>query len=174
MTAVRSIVLETERLLLRPFRQDDLDTLARWNADPRFMRHMGRGPMSRAETVRAMRRYADHWREHGFGLLAVEERATGRLIGRTGVAYHRNWPDDPEVGWSFDPDTWGRGLATEAGGACVLWAFDQLRLPRVVSITVEENGASRRVMEKLGFALHATVCDPVQRLELLVHRRDAS
>ena len=168
-----SVVLETERLVLRRFRDDDLDTVARWNADPEFMRHLGRSPMSRAETVRALRRYADHWREFGFGILGLEERATGRLVGRAGVAYHRNWPADPEVGWGLDPEVWGRGLATEAGAACVRWAFKELGFPRLVSIVVAENAASRRVMEKLGFELHATLCDPVLRLELLVHARDS-
>ena len=162
-------VLETERLRMRPFRRDDLDTVARWQADPRFMRHMGRPSMSRAETATALRRYARHWREHGFGLLAVEDRETGALIGRTGVQYHRSWRHDPELGWSVDPDWWGRGIATEAGAACLEWAFGPLALPRVVSIAVEENLASRRVMEKLGFSLLETKRDEELGLTLWIH-----
>ncbi len=117
------------------------------------MRNMGRGPMSRREAAEGLARYERHWDDHGFGLLAAEDRETRELVGRTGVAYHRAWPDDPEVGWGFDPDWWGRGLATEAGAACVRWAFERLRFSRVVSICLPENAASRRVMEKLGFRL---------------------
>ena len=67
------------------------------------------------------------------------------------------WPHDPEVGWALDPAWWGRGLGTEAGAAAVGWAFGELGFARVVSITTEPNVASRTVMAKLGFALHAVV-----------------
>ena len=133
------------------------------------MRHMGRSPLSRAETAAALRRYERHWEEHGFGLLAAEDRETGALVGRTGVQYHRSWPHDPELGWSFDPGWWGRGLATEAGTACRDWAFATLPIERLVSITVEDNLASRRVMEKLGFRLLETVDDEQLGLTLWVH-----
>jgi RimJ/RimL family protein N-acetyltransferase len=164
-----SAVLETERLRLRRFREDDLDTLARWQADPRFMRHMGRPAMSRAESATALRRYERHWQEHGFGLLALDDRETGALVGRSGVQYHRQWPHDPEVGWGVDPELWGRGLATEAGAACVRWAFDALGCTRLVSICTPENLASRRVMTKLGFGLLERRRDERLGLTLLIH-----
>jgi RimJ/RimL family protein N-acetyltransferase len=162
-------VLETARLRLRRLRHDDLDTVARWNADPRVMRSMGRGPMSRAETAAAFRRYERHWEEHGFGLLGVEDRETGTLIGRSGVQYHRAWPHDPEVGWALDPAWWGGGRATEAGRACVEWAFATLAIPRLVSITTEDNRPSLRVMEKLGFRLLERRHDEELGLTLWIH-----
>jgi RimJ/RimL family protein N-acetyltransferase len=76
--------LETERLRLRPFRPDDIDALARWNADPRVMRYLA------------------HWDRHGFGLWIAEDRATGEPVGRVGLSHHRTWPNDPEVGWALD------------------------------------------------------------------------
>ena len=164
-----TVLLETERLRLRRLRDDDLETVARWNADPLFMRYMGRPPMSRAETAAAFRRYERHWEDHGFGLLAVEDRDTGTLIGRSGVQYHRAWPHDPEVGWALDPAWWGAGRATEAGGACVDWAFRTLAIPRLVSITTEDNLPSRRVMEKLGFALLECKDDEDLGLTLWIH-----
>jgi len=151
-------MLETVRLRLRGFRDDDLDTLARWNADPRLYRYLSGRPLTRDETADAMAHWDRHWLSHGFGLLAVEDRETGALIGRSGVAYHRLWPDDPEVGWKIDPARWGQGLATEAGAACVRWAFVELGFERVVSICLPANAASRRVMAKLGFRLVAE-CD---------------
>jgi RimJ/RimL family protein N-acetyltransferase len=163
-------VLETERLRLRPFRDDDLDVVARWLADPEFTRYLA-GPQPRAEAEAILARAHAHWREHGFGPFAVEDRATGELIGRSGPAYHRAWPHDPEVGWWIAPERQGRGLATEAGSASVRHTFDDLGFARVVSITIEPNLASRRVMEKLGFRLLERI--PTEWGELWVHALDA-
>lgn len=161
-------VLETERLTLRRFRPEDAAAFDRWAADEEFQRHLG--PAQRG--VDSIARHEAHWAERGFGLLAVEWRETGELIGRTGPQYHRAWPDDPEVGWSIDPAWWGRGIATEAGRASIDWAFGDLGFERVVSITTEANVASRRVMEKLGFELLTTL--RWERWDLWIHVLDAS
>ena len=165
--------LETPRLRLRLWQDEDLETIARWNADPFVMRHMGRPPMTREESEEALARYRRHWDEHGFGIWAVELRETGELVGRTGLSYHRAWPDDPELGWLIDPAHTGRGLATEGGAASAEYGFGVLRVPRLVSICVEENVESRRVMEKLGFHPHERVHFEPLGIELLVHARDA-
>jgi len=162
-------VIETERLILRRFRSDDRDTVARWNADPAFTRHLA-GVQTRAQSDETFDRWERHWRERGFGLLAIEWRDTGELIGRVGPQYHRMWADDPEVGWALDPAWWGRGIATEAGAASVAWSFGALGFERVVSITTEANVASRNVMAKLGFTLHAQV--PSEWGILWVHALD--
>jgi RimJ/RimL family protein N-acetyltransferase len=159
-------VLETERLTLRRFRTEDAATLDRWSADEEFQRHLG-PPRPGAEYIA---RHEAHWAERGFGLLAVEWRETGELIGRTGPQFHRAWSHDPEVGWSIDRAWWGRGIATEAGRASIDWAFGDLGFERVVSITTEENVASRRVMEKLEFRLLTTF--PWERWHLWVHVLD--
>jgi RimJ/RimL family protein N-acetyltransferase len=119
-----------------------------------------------------LERYERHWREHGFGLWAAEEKETGALIGRVGLAYHRVWPDDPEVGWLIDTPWQGRGLATEAGEACLRYGFDELEFERIVSICTAENASSRRVMEKLGFRLWQEIRDPKLDLDLLLHVRE--
>jgi RimJ/RimL family protein N-acetyltransferase len=159
-------VIETERLTLRRLDDADRETVARWNADPTFTRYLA-GVQTREQSDQAFDRWQRHWDEHGFGLLAVEWRESGGLIGRVGPQYHRMWPHDPEVGWAFDPAWWGRGIATEAGRASVAWAFGALGFERVVSITTEPNLASRNVMAKLGFTLHARV--PSEWGMLLVH-----
>jgi RimJ/RimL family protein N-acetyltransferase len=163
-------VIETSRLRLRPFRPDDVDEVARWVADPAFTRHLG-GGWSRRRVVEMLDRAGRHHAEHGFGPLAVEDRATGALVGRSGLSFHVAWPADPELGWWIAPERQGEGLATEAGAACLRNAFETLRLPRVVSIALEANAASRRVMEKLGFRLHERV--PSEWGELWVHLREA-
>jgi RimJ/RimL family protein N-acetyltransferase len=149
-------VIETTRLTLRRFRETDRPTVARWNADLDFTRHLA-GVQSREQSDEAFDRWERHWAEHGFGLLAVEWRETGELIGRVGPQYHSVWPAEPEVGWALDPTSWGRGIATEAGAAAVAWAFGELGFVRVVSITTESNTASRNVMAKLGFTLYAQI-----------------
>ncbi|HZO35137.1 MAG TPA: GNAT family N-acetyltransferase [Gaiellaceae bacterium] len=163
-------LLETERLRLRRFRDEDRDIVARWNADPAFTEHLS-GVQTREQSDAGFDRWQRHWDEHGFGLLAIEWAATGELIGRTGPAFHRAWPADPEVGWGLDPAWWGRGIATEAGSAAVAWAFGGLGFARVVSIATEANVASRRVMARLGFRLHARV--PSEWGELWIHALDA-
>ena len=165
--------LETARLRLRRWRDEDLPTLAGWNADPVVMRHMGRGPMTLEESTAALERYRRHWDEHGFGIWAAELLATGELIGRIGLSYHRAWPQDPELGWLIDPAHVGRGLATESGAAGVDHGFGALGAARIVSICTEENVESRRVMEKLGFRLHEQIPFEEFGITLWVHALDA-
>lgn len=166
-------MLETARLRLRRWRDEDLPALARWNADPVVMRHMGRGPMTYEESTAALERYRRHWEEHGFGLWAAELLTTGELVGRIGLAYHRAWPADPEVGWLIDPAHAGLGLATEGGAAGVEYGFEVLGAKRLVSICTEGNAGSRRVMEKLGFRLHERVPFAELGTELWVHALEA-
>jgi RimJ/RimL family protein N-acetyltransferase len=105
-----------------------------------------------AGTRAQVQRFKLHWERHGFGLWAVEERATGRFIGRAGLMHHDDWtasPHDAEVGWVIARDLWGQGLATEAGAAAL--EFGETRgLKSFISIAHRDNAASRRVMEKLG------------------------
>lgn len=159
-------VLQTPRLLLRRFGAADVGTVQSWALDEEFTRFL-----PGFDAARSIERATAHWRDHGFGPLAVVERESGELVGRSGPAFHRMWPGDPEVGWWIRPGRWGRGYATEAGAASVEWALGELGFARVVSITLAGNAASRRVMAKLGFALLATVRDPELGAELLVHAR---
>jgi RimJ/RimL family protein N-acetyltransferase len=162
-------VIETERLTLRRFTPADRGTVARWNADADFARHL-HGGLTRAQSDEAFDRWERHWRDHGFGLLAIQWTSTGEVVGRVGPSFHRVWPGDPEIGWALDPPWWGQGIATEAGAAVVAWAFGELDYSRVVSITTEANGASRNVMRKLGFRLHERI--PSEWGELWVHALD--
>jgi RimJ/RimL family protein N-acetyltransferase len=162
-------VKETERLRFRRFTEDDRDAVACWNADSDFTRHLA-GVQTRTQSDEGFDRWQRHWDEHGFGLLAVEWKETGELIGRIGPQFHRYWPHEPEIGWALEPGWWDRGLATEAGAAAVAWVFGELDYARAVSITTEANTASRNVMHKLGFRLHERV--PSEWGELWVHALD--
>ena len=144
--------LQTARLLLRPWRQEDLGPYARMCADPEVMRYMP-ATMSREQSAEQLAGFVSHWEERGFGLWAVEERASGDFIGRIGLMRHEDWPEgehNTEVGWLLDRSYWGRGLATEGALASLRYGFEELGLERIISITLPANAASRRVMEKAG------------------------
>lgn len=144
--------LETARLRLRRWRDDDLDAFAALNADPEVMEHFP-SPLDRAESdalaARADRRFTDQ----GFGLWAVEVVETERFVGFTGLS-QPGWdaPFTPavEVGWRLARDAWGRGYATEGARAALADGFARLPVDEIVSFTTVANWRSRRVMETLG------------------------
>jgi RimJ/RimL family protein N-acetyltransferase len=142
-------VIETPRLRLREWRWEDIDELARFYTDPAVIEFLWE--MSREDTEEQVAYLAAHWEREGFGQWAVEQRESGKFIGRIGLLRHVDWPGEPvEVGWTLDRTVWGEGLATEGGEASLRYGFDVLGLERILSITDRNNVASRRVMEKLG------------------------
>ena len=143
--------LETQRLLLREFRADDVAACAEMCADPDVMRYMSPtgAPLSRADAWRQLAMFAGHWTLRGFGMWAVEERATGRFAGRVGLHYPEGWPER-EVGWALARGFWGRGFATEAARAAVACAFERLGWDHVISCILPENRRSIAVAERLG------------------------
>lgn len=147
--------LTTDRLLLRQWRDDDLDALAAIDADPEVMRWIGDGsPRDRAQTAAALDRFRAAWEAQGFGLFAAEE--DGDLVGWVGLAVPAFLPEilpAVEIGWRLSRAAWGRGLATEGAEAVLAFAFEDVGLDRVVSVCHVENTASERVMTKLGMHL---------------------
>jgi RimJ/RimL family protein N-acetyltransferase len=160
--------LLTPRLLLRQWRDDDLERLVAINSDPEVTEFL-HGPFDAATTARFIERARAHWEQHGFGRFALESRESqgrGELVGFTGVAYPTFLPavaHRPELGWRLDRRVWGRGLATEAAVACRSLARDHLRLDELISIIHPDNHRSQRVAEKLGMAVEGQVEDPVVR-----------
>ncbi|WP_307831489.1 GNAT family N-acetyltransferase [Nucisporomicrobium flavum] len=156
--------LETPRLLLRRWRDDDLDGFAAITAQPEVMRfiHDGR-TLDRAATAERLAAYERHWDERGFGLYAAEVKETGELAGFTGLAVPAFLPEimpAVEIGWRLGRAYWGQGLATEAARAVVAHARASPGLRRLVSIHVAGNEASARVMVKLGMALERETVQP--------------
>jgi RimJ/RimL family protein N-acetyltransferase len=147
------ITLETDRLVLRMLRESDLDAFAAMYADPEVMRYLGEGePMLRAQAWRSLAMMVGHWHLRGYGLWAVEERASGHMIGRIGCWYPEGWPGF-EVGWMLRRASWGLGYASEAARASAQFAFTQLQQPEVISLIHPENVPSIRVAERLGETL---------------------
>lgn len=151
-SAGRPVTIETPRLLLRPWRDDDLEPFATLNRDPEVMRFFEE-PLSRERSDAWARAIAAAIEEQGWGLWALERRDAGEFIGFTGLQVPRHdLPFNPcvEVGWRLARSAWGHGFATEAGRASLAHAFGPLALDEVVSMTAVTNLPSRRVMERLG------------------------
>jgi len=118
--------LETERLRLHAFRNEDLDAYAAMCADPEVMRYLGTGvTLSREDAWRSMASFLGHWALRGYCMWALEEKATGDLVGRAGFLNPEGWPGF-ELGWTLGRSYWGRGFATEAARRALDFAFTNL------------------------------------------------
>lgn len=145
--------VETKRLLLRRWRDSDLDQLAQiFSKGPVWRYPFNRG-WSRTETAAFLIRKIEEWETRGYSQWAVEAKETTQLIGYLGLSPPEFLPEvmpTVEVGWRLDPDWWGRGLATEGGRAALRYGFETLHLDEIVSIYEPTNVASGRVMDRLG------------------------
>ncbi len=148
MTRV-SVELESERLLLRQFVEEDLDAYARITSDEEVMRFVGGSALSREEAWHSLGYILGHWKIRGFGLWAVQEKKSGELVGRIGLYRPEGWPG-LEVGWLVDRLRWGEGFATEGAAVAMREGFLSLEPERLISVIEPPNSASLRVAEKLG------------------------
>jgi RimJ/RimL family protein N-acetyltransferase len=146
--------LETSRLILRRWQEEDRAPFAEMNADPVVM-HYFAAPMTRQQSDEAIDRYLTAFDREGFSFFAAHQRDTGDFAGTIGLQTMRdvvpNLPQPAiEIGWRLTRSAQGKGLATEGARAIVDLAFNRLGLNQVVAITALPNQPSRRVMEKLG------------------------
>jgi RimJ/RimL family protein N-acetyltransferase len=150
MTTVFEIPsLRTDRLVLRAFRDTDIDAWVAMEAEPDVRRYRGNNPRTRTESWTAMERSLGQWALRGYGLFALELAADSRFAGFTGVLHPEDWPE-PELAYSLAPHAWGQGLATEAAIAARDWAFARHGLRRLASFIAPGNVRSIRVAERLG------------------------
>jgi len=154
--AVQVPTLETERLKLRGHRLDDFVASAAMWADPIVTRYIRGRPLTEEESWTRLLRYVGHWALLGFGYWVVEEKATGNFIGEVGFAdYKRNlepWlKDTPEIGWVLASQVRGKGYATEAVRAAIVWSDAHFGSSRTACIIDPENLPSIRLAEKCGY-----------------------
>lgn len=153
--------LETARLILRPFRVEDLEPIAAAATDAEAVRFLGGTVATREETWRKLATIPGMWALLGYGYWIVERAGDGVVIGQAGFADFKRDMEPaieglPEMGWSFARHAWGQGYASEAVLAALRW-IDAARAPReIVAIIDEQNLASIRVAEKAGFAQKET------------------
>ena len=146
------MTLQTSRLLLREWRDDDVPAFAALNADPQVMEFLPR-LLDRAESDALATRIRNRLAERGFGLWAVEVCGVAPFIGFVGLSvpsFEAHFTPCVEIGWRLARDHWGQGYATEAARAALDFGFRTLGLKEIVSFTVPANRRSRSVMERLG------------------------
>jgi RimJ/RimL family protein N-acetyltransferase len=149
-------VLETERLTLRGHRLDDFLPCAAMWADPAVSRQLGRKPFTEEESWTRLLRYVGHWSLLGFGYWVVEEKASGKFAGEVGFADYKREMESPvkelpEIGWVLPVWAHGKGYATEAARAALLWGDEHFSPPRTTCIVSPDNLPSIRVAEKCGY-----------------------
>jgi len=146
------MILETERLILRDWRESDADPFAGMNSDASVMEFFP-APLSRQESDLSLERIKAHFHNHGFGLFAAELRRNPGFIGFIGLSvpdFRTHFTPCLEIGWRLAAEHWNQGLATEGARRVAQYAFENLCARELVSFTVPANLRSRRVMEKLG------------------------
>jgi RimJ/RimL family protein N-acetyltransferase len=144
--------IRTERLVLRRWREDDLESYAALLTDPVVRRYFER-PLTHAEALEDAREHAEAFERNGFDLWIVERPGEAAFIGVTGVRrIPRAMPFKPlvDVGWLLLPEFWGRRYAAEAARAALHDAFTRADLDEVVAYTARVNEPSRKVMRQLG------------------------
>lgn len=139
--------LETERLILRQWRQDDFPRYAEMFAAPET-HHIG-GPLVLGDAWRRFLQMPGAWAIQGFAMFAIEEKASGRFMGQAGPWQPAGWPGT-EVGYALHPQAWGQGYATEACTAAMDWAFDTLGWTDIIHSIDVANTASQNVAKRLG------------------------
>lgn len=149
-------ILETERLSMRPFEDSDLEWLIGHRSSEEVVEFLGGLELMTSEFVeRRMRFYMECFEEFGFSMCVTSLRDSGRRIGVTGLQpFERS--GEIEVGYAFDRDQWGRGLATESAAGWLRFGFGTAGLKRVIAVANPDNAASIHVMKKLGMRYQDT------------------
>ncbi|MCC7305268.1 MAG: GNAT family N-acetyltransferase [Alphaproteobacteria bacterium] len=144
--------IETSRLILRDWKDEDKASFARMNGDPMVMEHFPR-VLDEAATGRLVDRFRDHFKKHGYGPYALELKKTGQFMGFCGlhdVEFKSHFTPATEIAWRLDYEFWGQGYATEAAEAVTKHAFDTLKLKEIVAFAVYDNTRAIHIMEKIG------------------------
>ena len=147
--------LKTERLILRPWCEQDLEPFAKLNADPRVMEYFP-ATLSKAESDQLAGRIKTKMDEKGWGIWAVSVPGVAEFIGFIGlnsedqISFPAPFTPAVEVGWRIAFEYWGKGYATEGAKAALAYGFETLNLGEIVSFTAVQNMRSRRVMERIG------------------------
>ncbi|MGJ4925697.1 GNAT family N-acetyltransferase [Bradyrhizobium sp. HKCCYLS2038] len=146
------MIIETDRLTLREWRDEDRAPFAAMSADPAVMQYLRALP-----TRQACDQWIDfqikHWAEHGFGFWVVEDRASGTFLGAAGlfrIFFEAPFTPAVEIGWRLARAGWGQGFATEAARAALPFGFDKFGLDKFIAYAAPANLASQNVMRKLG------------------------
>ncbi len=144
-------VLQIDNFTMRPLQISNLDALAAIWADSEVTRFLpSRGvPISRQNTEKSLKSFVKHWQQRGYGIWAIIENCSSQMIGYCGLRYLDEL-DEIEVLYGLTKTYWGRGIATKAAKAAISYGFNVANLDKLIAMTLTDNLASRRVIEKAG------------------------
>jgi len=158
-----SVVIETERLILRRWKNEDIPTFIELCADHKVMEFLS-APLTPTEAKITVKRILGHFKKHGFGLYAIEQKETKKFIGFTGFMipnFEHFFTPCVEIGWRIKSTEWKKGFATEAATSCLRFGFSKLGFKKIHSFTSIHNLASERVMQKIGLHRKGTFFHPM-------------
>lgn len=151
-----TVYIETERLLLRDWKDEDRAPFARMNGDPLVMEYLP-APLDARASDKLVDHFQDHFKRKNYGLFAVEVKETGEFAGFAGLntvrfQAHFTSPKKPatEIAWRLDYEFWGKGFGSEAGKAVLDYGLKDLNIKEIVSFTVHDNTRTIHLMEKIG------------------------
>lgn len=162
-----SVDFETERLILRRFADEDVDAIHKMRSDAEFMRFIHKTE-SRSQAKNWINMVSRYWETSGFGFWAVVSKETNETIGWSGT-WNLAETSEPEIGFAIAKAFWGKGLATEAANFALKYTFEKRHARKVVAVTMPENAASRRVMEKIGMSFESQIYYKSYGLELALY-----
>lgn len=156
-------IIETERLIIRPFEEKDIEPSYQMNLDKEVSKYTGDGGVvSYSEIDRRIREnvFGDY-KKYGYGRMAVELKSTGEFIGFCGLKYLEDM-NEVDLGYRFMSEHWGKGYATESSKAVLEYGFNELKLNRIIALVLPENKGSIHVLEKLGFEFEKEIIEDKQ------------
>lgn len=167
MISFASIPVHTERLLLRPFQQEDAAAVFALNTDPEVLKYTHWKPFQQLQEAQDWIRsvHSDQYEKYGYGRLAVTLRETGELIGWSGIKFAENFQCDT-IGYRLLKNQWGKGYATEAAKASVFHALHTIGLKEISGFAFFENDPSKKVLLKSGFepnGINTTISPQTER-----------
>ena len=162
--------INTERLKLRIFRENDWQDLFSYYSDETCMQYTTGRALSDWETWRAVATMVGHWQLRGFGPYAMEEIASGKVIGPVGLWYPLEWPE-PEIKWGLSRSFWGQGYAREAAEAVRVMASTHMPEYHLISLIIANNANSIKLAESLGAKYEKTVPFRETTAALYRHKR---
>jgi RimJ/RimL family protein N-acetyltransferase len=162
-----NLIIETERLLLRPFTLDDIVPSYEMNLDAEVSKYTGDGGVVSKKEIekRIIENVFGDYKKHGYGRLAVVLKEENKFIGFAGLKYLEDM-DEVDLGYRLMKQYWEKGIATEASIACVNFGFKNLKLNKIIAMVLPDNTGSVRVLEKLGFKYDKEIIEDNQKVKL--------
>lgn len=163
----QDLFIETERLLIRPFKMEDIEPSYIMNLDEEVSKYTGDGGVVSKKEIerRIIEDVFGDYEKHGFGRLAVELKGENKFIGFTGLKYLEDM-DEVDLGFRFMKEYWGKGIATESAKACVNLGFEKLGLSSMMAMVLPQNLSSIRVLEKLNFEYEKEFVEDKQLIKI--------